>query len=55
MKQDSFSTYFSEANHNDEEDWEMRLIQQTHIVGDLRKNGILLATRAGNFSFKWIE
>ena len=55
VKQDSFSTYFSEANHNDEEDWEMRLIQQTHIVGDLRKNGILLATRAGNFSFKWIE
>ena len=37
MKQESFSAHFSEANHDGEEDWEVRLIQQTDIVEDLRK------------------
>ena len=37
MKQESFSAHFSEANHDGDEDWEVRLIQQTDIVEDLRK------------------
>ena len=37
VKQESFNAHFAEANHNGEEDWEVRLIDQTDNVEDLRK------------------
>ena len=37
MKQESFNAHFVEANHNGEDDWEMRLIDQTDNVKDLRR------------------
>ena len=37
MKQESFNAHFAEADHNGEEDWEVRLIDQTDNVEDLRK------------------
>ena len=39
MKQESFNAHFVEANHNGEEDWEVRLIDQTDNVEDLSKGG----------------
>ena len=37
VKQESFHAYFAEVNHNGEDDWEVRLIDQTDNVEDLRK------------------
>ena len=37
VKQESFNAHFAEADHNGEEDWEVRLIDQTDNVEDLRK------------------
>ena len=37
MKQESFNVHFAEADHNGEEDWEVKLIDQTDNVEDLRK------------------
>ena len=37
MKQQSFNAHIAEANHNGEEDWEKRFIDQTDNVEDLRK------------------
>ena len=37
LKQESFNAHFAEANHIDEEDWEVRLIDQTDNIEDLRK------------------
>ena len=37
MKQESFNAHFADANHNEEEDWELCLIDQTDNVEDLRK------------------
>ena len=37
IKQESFNAHFAEANYNGEEDWEVRLIDQTDNVEDLRK------------------
>ena len=37
MKQKSFNAHFIEANHNDEDDWEVKLIDQTDNAEDLRK------------------
>ena len=37
MKQKSFNAHFTEANHNDEDNWEVKLIDQTDNVEDLRK------------------
>ena len=37
MKQESFNSHFAEANHNGEEDWQVRLIDQTDNIEDLRK------------------
>ena len=37
VKQESFNAHFAEANHNGEEDWEVRLIEQTDNVEELRK------------------
>ena len=37
VKQESFNAHFAEANHNGMEDWEVRLIDQTDNVEDLRK------------------
>ena len=37
MKQESFNAHFAEADHNGEEDWEVKLIDQTDNVEDLRK------------------
>ena len=31
--------YFAEVNHNGEDDWEVRLIDQTDNVEELRKRG----------------
>ena len=36
-KQDSFNAYFGEVNHIGEDDWEVRLIDQTDNIEDLRK------------------
>ena len=33
----SFNAHFAEADHNGEEDWEVRLIEQIDNVEDLRK------------------
>ena len=37
MKQESFKAHFAKANQDGEEDWEVRLIDQTDNVEDLRK------------------
>ena len=37
VKQKSFKTDFAEVNHNGEDDWEVRLIDQTDNVEELRK------------------
>ena len=37
VKQKSFNAYFVVVNHNGEDDWELRLIDQTDNVEDLRK------------------
>ena len=37
VKQEPFNAHFAEANLNGEEDWEVRLIDQTENVEDLRK------------------
>ena len=37
VKQESFDTHFAEIDHNGENDWEVRLIDQTNNVKDLRK------------------
>ena len=36
-KQVSFNAHFAEVNHNGEDDWEVRLIDQTDNVKDLRR------------------
>ena len=37
VKQELFNAHFAEANHNGEEDWEVRSFDQTNNVEDLRK------------------
>ena len=37
VKQESFNAYFEEINHNGEDDWEVRLIDQTDNVENLGK------------------
>ena len=37
VKQESFNAHFAMINHNGEDDWEVRLINQTDNVEDLRK------------------
>ena len=37
VKQESFNAYFEEINHNGENDWEVRLIDQTDNVENLGK------------------
>ena len=37
VKQESFNAHFAEVNHNGEDDWEVRLIDQTDNVEELRK------------------
>ena len=37
LKQKSFNLHFAKVNHNGEDDWEVRLIDQTNNVEDLRK------------------
>ena len=37
VKQESFHAHFAELNHNGEDDWEVRLIDQTDNVEYLRK------------------
>ena len=37
MKQGSSNAHFVEANHNSKVDWEVRLIDKTDNVEDLRK------------------
>ena len=44
IKQDSFSSHIAEVNQNGEDDWEVRLIDQTNNVERLRKKRISLAT-----------
>ena len=36
-EQESFNAHFAEVNHNGENDWEERLIDQTDNVEELRK------------------
>ena len=38
VEQESFNPHFTEANHNGEEDWEVRLIDQANNLEDLRKS-----------------
>ena len=37
VKQESFNAHFAEVNHNGEDDWQVRLIEQTDNVEELRK------------------
>ena len=37
VKQESFNAHFAEVNHNGEDNWEVRLIDQTDNVEELRK------------------
>ena len=37
VKQEPFNTHFAEVNHNGEDDWKVRLIDQTDNVEDHRK------------------
>ena len=37
VKQESFNAHFKEVNHNGEDDWEVRLIDQTDNVENLGK------------------
>ena len=37
MKQKSFNAHFTKANHNSEDDWEVKLIDQIDNAEDLRK------------------
>ena len=37
VKQESFNAHFAEVNHNGEDDWAVRLIDQTDNVEELRK------------------
>ena len=37
VKQESFNTHFVDVIHNGEDDWEVRLIDQTDNVEDPRK------------------
>ena len=37
VRQESFNAQFSEVKHNGVDDWEVRLIDQTDDVEDLRK------------------
>ena len=37
FKEESFNAHFTEVNHNSEVDWEVRLIDQTDNVEELRK------------------
>ena len=41
VKQESFNAHFAEVKHNDEDDWEVRLIDQTDNVEELRKRDLL--------------
>ena len=47
VKKKSFNTHFVEVNHNGEDDWEVRLIDQTDNVEELEKDNLF-----GNMS--WI-
>ena len=37
VKQESFNAHFAEVNHKGKDNWEVRLIDQTDNVEDLRK------------------
>ena len=37
VKQKPFNAHFAEVNHNDDDDWEVRLIEKTNNVEALRK------------------
>ena len=37
VKQESFNAHFAKVDHNGENDWEVRLIDRTDNVEDLRK------------------
>ena len=37
VKQESFNAHFAEVNYNGEDDWEVRLIDQTDDLEELRK------------------
>ena len=37
VKQESFNSHFEEVNYNGEDDWEVRLIDQTNNVENLGK------------------
>ena len=51
VKQGSFNAHFVEVNHNGEDDWELRLIDQTDNVDDLRKIESLWQHELGTFLF----
>ena len=44
VKQGLFNAHFAEVNHNGEDDWEVRLIDQTDNVEELGKKIIILTT-----------
>ena len=49
VKQESFNAHFAEVNHNGEDDWEVRLIDQTDNVEELRKRESLWQHEPDNF------
>ena len=49
VKQGSFNAHFAEVNHNGEDDWELRLIDQTDNVDALRKRESFWQHELGTF------
>ena len=60
VKQESFNTQSAEVNHNGENDWEVRLIDQTDNVEELRKENPfgnmswILSSRMDCMRVKWL-
>ena len=49
VKQESFNANFAEVNHNGEDDWEVRLIDQTNNVKGLRNRKFFWQHGLGTF------
>ena len=55
VKQELFNAHFAEVNHNGEDDWEVRLIDQTDNVEELLSGNMswILSTKMDWISVKW--
>ena len=55
VKQESFTAHFAEVNHNYEDDWEVRLIDQTDNVEELRKRESFCQHELGTLLFSLMD